>query len=129
MEHKLDFKVRDYECDLQGVVNNAVYHNYFEHGRHELLRDVAKVDFADMAARGINLVLVRSELDYKFPLRSGDHFRVETRLEQISPIRYEFRQTIFRAGDERLIADGRFIGVAVNQQGRPMRLTALENLF
>ena len=35
--YDLDFKVRDYECDLQGIVNNAVYQNYLEHTRHEFL--------------------------------------------------------------------------------------------
>jgi acyl-CoA thioester hydrolase len=34
-EHfKLEFEVRDYEYDLSGVVNNAVYQNYLEHARH-----------------------------------------------------------------------------------------------
>jgi hypothetical protein len=28
---ELPFKVRDYECDIQGIVNNAVYQNYLEH--------------------------------------------------------------------------------------------------
>ncbi|MBU2223338.1 MAG: acyl-CoA thioesterase, partial [Gammaproteobacteria bacterium] len=31
MVFSVDFKVRDYECDMQGIVNNAVYFNYLEH--------------------------------------------------------------------------------------------------
>ncbi|NSW95739.1 MAG: acyl-CoA thioesterase, partial [Bacteroidales bacterium] len=34
---RLEFTVRDYECDLQGVVNNANYQHYLEHARHEYL--------------------------------------------------------------------------------------------
>ena len=32
---ELKMSVRDYECDLQGIVNNAVYQNYLEHARHQ----------------------------------------------------------------------------------------------
>ena len=35
---KVDFTVRDYECDLQGIVNNAVYQNYLEHARHFIFK-------------------------------------------------------------------------------------------
>lgn len=38
-EFILSFTVRDYECDLTGVVNNAVYQNYLEHARHEYFRN------------------------------------------------------------------------------------------
>ena len=34
----LKFEVRDYECDLQGIVNNAVYQHYLEHTRHVYLK-------------------------------------------------------------------------------------------
>jgi acyl-CoA thioester hydrolase len=60
----VSFKVRDYELDMQGIVNNSVYFNYLEHARHEYL--ITKgVDVAALAKEGINLVLVRSEIDYK----------------------------------------------------------------
>ena len=35
--YELKMKVRDYECDLQGIVNNANYQHYIEHTRHEFL--------------------------------------------------------------------------------------------
>ena len=35
--YELKMKVRDYECDLQGIVNNANYQHYTEHTRHEFL--------------------------------------------------------------------------------------------
>lgn len=38
--YELTLKVRDYECDLQGIVNNANYQHYLEHTRHEFLSSV-----------------------------------------------------------------------------------------
>ena len=31
-------EVRDYECDIQGIVNNANYLHYIEHTRHLFLQ-------------------------------------------------------------------------------------------
>lgn len=116
--HTLEFLVRDYECDMQGVVNNAVYQNYLEHARHEFIKTLG-IDFAEMARQKINLVVVRVELDYKQPLVSGDRFRVGTRLEKISPVRYGFIQEIHRLADEALVLKGKIIGTALNESGRP----------
>jgi len=114
----LQMDVRDYECDIQGIVNNAVYQNYLEHARHEYLKEVG-IDFAELARNGINLVVVRAELDYKQPLMSGDKFRVDLNMERESKIKFAFYQDIIRLADEKLMVKGKIIGTALNPKGRP----------
>ena len=125
---KLDFKVRDYECDLQGIVNNSVYQNYLEHTRHEYLKSIG-VDFAALAAENVNLIAVRVELDYKHPLRSGDAFWVGLTMEKVSRIRFAFVQEIYRYPDNLLILNGRTIATAMNEKGRPMLPKQLTGVF
>lgn len=125
---QLEMAVRDYECDLQGVVNNAVYQNYLEHARHEYLKSIG-IDFAELASQGINLVVVRVELDYKSPLKSGDRFIVEVRPERISPVRIAFRQDIRRLPDLKAVVNGIVIGTALNGRGRPQLPRELAEIF
>lgn len=126
--YSLEMAVRDYECDLQAVVNNAVYQNYLEHARHEYLKSI-KIDFAALAAAGINLVVTRVEIDYKLSLTSGDRFVVEVRPERISPVRIGFRQEIYRLPDRKLVVKALVIGTALNSKGRPQLPQQLEQLF
>lgn len=71
--YELEMKVRDYECDIQGVVNNSVYQNYLEHTRHEFLEE-NKLSFADLHDRGIDAMVSSIEITYKTALRPGDSF-------------------------------------------------------
>src|SRR3990172_10686305 len=115
---RLDFKVRDYECDMQGVVNNGVYQNYLEHARHEFLLE-SGVNFAELDRKNINLVVVRAELDYRYPLRSGDRFWIGLNFVQSSKVRFDFIQDIFRLPDNKLILNAKITGTALNERGRP----------
>jgi acyl-CoA thioester hydrolase len=114
----LSMAVRDYECDMQGVVNNAVYQNYLEHARHEFLK-AHGIDFAALTRAGINLVVVRAELDYKGSLTSGDAFVVYTRMEQQSRLKFAFHQRIVRERDGKDMIAALITGTGVNAQGRP----------
>jgi acyl-CoA thioester hydrolase len=113
-----ELEVRDYELDLQGIVNNGVYQNYLEHVRHLYLKSIG-IDFADYTRRGINLVVVRAELDYRFPLSSGDRFLVGVNFLRESRLKFVFQQEIIRLPDERPILSARIIGTALNERGRP----------
>jgi acyl-CoA thioester hydrolase len=125
---KLDLKVRDYECDMQGIVNNAVYQNYLEHCRHEFLLSKG-INFDKLTQKKIFLVVVRAELDYKTSLRGGDFFWIGLNLERVSPIRFVFLQDIFRSIDQRLVLSARTIGTALNEKGRPCLPPELEILL
>lgn len=114
----LEMGVRDYECDMQGIVNNSVYQNYLEHARHEFLK-AQGIDFAEYTRNGIDLVVVRAELDYKYPLRSGDRFVVSLEMVRESPLKFAFHQQIFLLPDEKLSLQAKIIGTALNGRGRP----------
>jgi acyl-CoA thioester hydrolase len=114
---RLDFKVRDYECDMQGIVNNAVYQNYLEHTRHEYLLSRGG-DFAELTDQGLNLVVTRAELDYKHPLTSGDHFYITLTARMKDRVRLVFEQNIFR-NDDTLCVKALMTITGVYQRGRP----------
>jgi len=114
----IEFKVRDYECDLQGVVNNANYQHYLEHARHEYFLSKG-ISFAKYHDEGIDLTVTRVEIDYKYPLRSGDRFIVAVEIQREGNVRLTFNQTILRIPDNKLIVVGKVTGVAT-KKGRPI---------
>jgi len=124
----IQMDVRDYECDIQGIVNNAVYQNYFEHARHEFLKSHG-INFADFSKKGINLVVVRIEIDYKTPLQSGDSFQVTARMEQESRLKFVFLQDIIRLSDKKMTTRARVIGTALNPKGKPEIPQELNAIF
>lgn len=116
--YKLDFKVRDYECDIQGVVNNANYQHYLEHARHEFLISRG-ISFSKLHEEGIDLIVTKVEIDYKYPLRSSDNFAVTVEIQREGNVRLVFIQSILRIPDNKLIANGRVTGVAT-KKGKPI---------
>lgn len=124
---RVDMTVRDYECDIQGVVNNAVYQNYLEHSRHQFL--LAKnIDFVALAQEGIHLMLVRAELDYLSSLKPGDAFYITVTMEKESRLKFVFHQTLYRLSDDKKMVAAKAYGVAVGSNGRPIRLASLDAL-
>ena len=98
--YELKMKVRDYECDLQGIVNNANYQHYLEHTRHEFLTSMG-VSFAKLHEEGVDPVVARLTISFKTPLRSGDEFISKMYLKK-EGIKYVFYQDIYRASDEKI---------------------------
>ncbi|HSO89136.1 MAG TPA: acyl-CoA thioesterase [Draconibacterium sp.] len=115
---EIELQVRDYECDIQGIVNNAVYQNYLEHCRHKFLNYVG-LDFAQLHNEGIDAVVIRAEIDYKFPLRPGDDFLVRLKLGKQGKLRIIFNQQIIRKADEKVMVNAR-ITTVLTKNNRPI---------
>lgn len=99
--YELKMKVRDYECDLQGIVNNANYQHYIEHTRHEFLL-AHGISFAQLHEEGTDAVVARLNMQFKTPLKSGDEFVSKLYLKK-EGLRYIFIQDIFRLPDMKLV--------------------------
>lgn len=102
--YELEMKVRDYECDLQGIVNNANYQHYLEHTRHEFLASVG-VSFAGLHEQGVDPVVARISMAFKTPLKSGDMFVCKLGMKK-EGIKYVFYQDIFRKEDGKVVVKG-----------------------
>lgn len=92
--------VRDYECDIQGIVNNANYLHYCEHTRHLFLRECG-LSFSELHEKGTDAVVAHYDLRYKIPLRGQDEFYSRLNIKK-DRLKYVFYQDIYRASDERL---------------------------
>ena len=95
--YKIILKVRDYECDLQGIVNNANYQHYLEHARHQFIQTIG-LSFSGLHEQGIDFVVARLEMAFKTPLKSGDDYCVTVEMKK-EGIRWAFYQNIYREPD------------------------------
>jgi acyl-CoA thioester hydrolase len=109
--YDLELKVRDYECDIQGVVNNSVYQNYLEHTRHEFM-EANNISFAELHNRGIDPMVSSIEIAYKTPLRPGDNFISKLYVTK-EGVRYIFNQVIYRKSDNKLAIKAKVHAVVV----------------
>ena len=124
---QIELEVRDYECDLQGIVNNSVYQNYLEHCRHKFLHHVG-LDFAELHNEGIDAVVIKSELEYKFPLRPADVFYVRLKMAKQGRLRVIFNQEVVRKADEKLMVKAQ-ITTVLTKSGRPLPSDLLVDKF
>ena len=102
LTYELKMKVRDYECDAQGVVNNANYLHYFEATRHELM-ELCGLRLRDLTEADVIPMVRNANINYKSSLRGSDTFISHIKIER-EGIRYFFLQEIVRVPDNTVCA-------------------------
>ena len=98
MISECSLRVRTYECDSYGHVNNANYLNYLEYGRYELLKD-AGFDYVKAVNSGYGLFIARIEIDYKKPAITDDCLKIKTWPLKKGAVSGILAQEISRDGD------------------------------
>ncbi|MCA0456590.1 MAG: acyl-CoA thioesterase [Chloroflexi bacterium] len=101
--HIATFKVRHYECDAQGHLNNANYARYMEEAAFEASAAVG-YDKARYDAMGFLWLAYETGIEYLHPVVYGDTLEVKTWVGDFRRVRsrrfYEFR----KASDDTLVA-------------------------
>ncbi|MFD9504226.1 acyl-CoA thioesterase [Streptomyces sp. NPDC060035] len=108
MTYFVDVTVRGYELDTQGHLNQAVYLQYAEHARWELLR-AAGLPQEKLVADGVGPVQLEVTVKYLRELRGGDRVRVSCTFVYGAGKTFEVVQQIVKE-DGTLAADIRAIG-------------------
>ena len=118
-------RVRTYELDSFGHVNNAVYLNYLEEARSEFLRQLG-LSFHDFAREGVQLVIIEARVRYLSPARYGDILAITGRFREVRAASLTIDYTVTETQSGRPVADAQTRGAFVNAvSGRPQRAPRL----
>jgi acyl-CoA thioester hydrolase len=113
---ELELTVRDYECDMQGIVNHATYLNYLEHTRHIFLTSRG-LNFSEITRQGILLVVAKITINYRQPLKPDDKFISRLKIVGINKAKVVFCQELAIQNDIYLNAE---VVVVASQNGKIM---------
>jgi acyl-CoA thioester hydrolase len=118
-----EFRVRYAETDQMGVVYYANYLVWFEIGRTDWLRETGW-SYREIEREGLMLPVIEAHCEYRQGAKYDDELEIKTKARLKSPVRVQFDYQVFRRSDDTTIAEGHTVHVALDRQGRPVRLPA-----
>ncbi|MCF6269259.1 MAG: acyl-CoA thioesterase [Melioribacteraceae bacterium] len=106
-KHKIYETVKFHEVDLMGVVNNAVYLNYFEDARMDYFKVLTeKYQLKEILEDGYFFIMAHNEIDYLIPAGFNDELIVYTKIEWIKNTSISFKHIIVNKKNDKTIAVG-----------------------
>jgi len=119
MNTECTLRVRTYECDSNGHVNNAIYLNYLEYGRHEYMRTIG-MDYLELMKAGYGIFVARIEIDYKRPATIDNELLIKTKPIKRGAVSGILMQEILRGDD--LIVAAKVTWAFVDSKGMPVKI-------
>ena len=121
MTTECTLRVRTYECDRYGHVNNANYLNYLEYARHEFLREIG-FDYLKSVEAGYGVYIARIEIDYKKPAFTDDELLIKSHPIKKGAVSGIIVQEIWRGED--LLIEAKVTWAFVDSRGVPVKMPA-----
>ena len=125
--HQTTYRVLYGDTDAGGMVYYGNYLRYFELGRTEYIRDLARTSYREIEARGLILPVIECYTRYKAPAVYDDLLVIETSLNQLKKVSCRFTYRILKHADDgskKLLAKGFTVNAAVDRSGKLARLPA-----
>jgi acyl-CoA thioester hydrolase len=124
LTYKTTFRVRHYECDAYGHLNNANYLRYMEQAAIEASAAVG-YDDARYAALGTHWLIHETDIEYLLPLLAGEAVVVTTWVADFRRVRSLRRYEFTRVGDGALVARAATDWAYLDRvSGRPLAIPA-----
>lgn len=116
-----EVRVRLPETDAMGVVFHGNFFTFLEVGRMDYLRNLGLAEpdggGATGPIRGFANVVARAACDFRSPARFDDELVVQVRVAEIRRTSFRFEFRISHKRENRLVAEGESVHVAIDQTG------------
>jgi YbgC/YbaW family acyl-CoA thioester hydrolase len=109
--------VRGYELDSYGHVNHAVYLNYMEQARWEIIREAGLLD--QLIREGKKLVVIKAEVRYISEIKLFDKVIIRTKVKKEAPY-LVFYQKLFNQDGNTRIARAVIKAILLDEQKKPL---------
>jgi acyl-CoA thioester hydrolase len=119
MQKKLSVKlrVRSYELDSYGHVNNATYLQYLEYARVEYMKQFG-INFKE-ELREYRFFVVNASLNFKAPAFLDDELEIAGSIKKIGNTSFTIKQDIYQTGTNALVLDADVTMVFIDTAGKP----------
>ena len=118
MAHHVVQRVRFSDLDPYNHVNHARYLSFFEMARVDLLDEMG-FSMDQLAAMGLQIVLVEANIRYYTPARLGDRVRITTKVREVKRASTRWSQTA--RVETNPVAALEIKAAFVNFEGKPQR--------
>ncbi len=115
--NRIPIKIRFNELDPMGVVWHGNYLKFFEDGREAFGAEYG-LGYYDVFKYGYMTPIVKLTIDYKEMVRYGEEIIVETEYVPILAAKIIFKYTVFKAGNNRVVAEGNSTQIFIDKNNQ-----------